>query len=179
MKTQKLTPKDKKEIAARVAAGEKQSVLVEEYGVSPALISRVVKQSRTGTKKSKTDAPVFRKSVDVSDKNEEQLRNRYRMIHMELQRFNGELQQRLLEADALQQSIEIESAKADDVRDDGWIFAQKTRLTWCKDTTRIAYDMARLYQEASAILLAFGKRGGTVPWSISVVKGLMPGSKVK
>ena len=43
MKTQKLTPKDKKTIAVRVAAGEKQTDLVKEYGVSPALISRVVK----------------------------------------------------------------------------------------------------------------------------------------
>ena len=43
MKTQKLTHKDKKEIAVRVAAGEKQADLVKIYDVSPALIFRVVK----------------------------------------------------------------------------------------------------------------------------------------
>ena len=178
MKTQKLTPKEKKTIAARVAAGEKQADLVIEYDVSPALISRVVKQSRDGYKKSRRNVPVS-KALDLSDKTEEQLRNRYIQIHMELLRYNGELQQRLIEADGLQQSIEAESAKADDVRDEGWILAQKKRLTWCKDTTRMGYDMARLYQEASAILQAFAKRDVRVPYSIAITKGLMPGSQAK
>ena len=73
MKTQKLTPKDKKEIAARVAAGEKQGDLVKEYDVSPALISRVVKQSRAI--KQKSDVPVSISPVDVSGKTTEQLKN--------------------------------------------------------------------------------------------------------
>ena len=71
MKTQKLTPKDKKEIAVRVAAGEKQGDLVKEYDVSPALISRVVKQSRDGYKKSKSDAPISKLPVNVSGKTTE------------------------------------------------------------------------------------------------------------
>lgn len=179
MKTQKLTPKDKKDIAARVAAGEKQADLVKEYGVSPALISRVVKQSRAGAVKQKSDAPVSRSHVDVSGKTTEQLQNRYRTIHVELLRYNSELQQRLLEADALQQSIEAESAKADGVRDEGWILAQKKRLVWCQDTTRIAYEMARLYQEASAILQTFAKRDVPVPVGTSVRNGITPASKAK
>ena len=179
MKTQKLTPKDKKEIAVRVAAGEKQTDLVEEYGVSPALISRVVKQSRAGTDKSKTDVPVSRSDIDLSGKTTEQLQNRYRAIHMELMRYNDEIQQRLIESDGLQQSIELESQKDESVRDEGWILAQKKRLTWCEDTTRIAYEMARLYQEASAILQAFAKRDVRVPYSVAIIKGLMPGSQSK
>ena len=158
MKTQKLTPKDKKEIGVRVAAGEKQGDLVKEYGVSPALISRVVKQSRAGSKKSKSGVPVSRSPVDLSNKTTEQLQNRYRAIHMELLRHNDELQQRLLEADGLQHSIEVESKKDDGVRDEGWILAQKQRLTWCQDTSRTVYEMARLYQEASAILQMFAKK---------------------
>ena len=177
MKTQKLTPKDKKEIAVRVAAGEKQSDLVKEYDVFPALISRVVKQSRAV--KQKSDVPVSRSPVDVSDKTPDQLRNRYRQIHMELLRHNGELKQRLLEADALQMSIEAESAKADEFRDEGWMFAQKKRLTWCQDTTRTAYEMARLYQEASAILQVFAKKGIPIPIGTSVLDGIIPGSKAK
>ena len=144
MKTQKLTPKDKKEIAVRVAAGEKQGDLVKEYDVSPALISRVVKQSRDGYKKSKSDAPISKLPVNVSGKTTEQLRNRYRQIHLDLLRHNGELQHRLLEADGLQQSIEVGSQKDESVRDESWLLAQKKRLTWCLDTTQTGYEMARL-----------------------------------
>ena len=175
MKTQKLTPKDKKEIAVRVAAGEKQGDLVKEYDVSPALISRVVKQSRDGYKKSKSDAPISKLPVNVSGKTIEQLRNRYRQIHLDLLRHNGELQQRLLEADGLQQSIEVGSQKDESVRDESWLLAQKKRLTWCLDTTQTGYEMARLYQEASAILQTFVKRNVSVPYSVSTVKGLIPG----
>ena len=177
MKTQKLTPKAKKEIAARVDAGEKQADLVIEYGVSPALISRVVKQSRSV--KQKSVVPVSMSPIDLSDKTADQLRNRYRQIHIELLRHNGEIEQRLAEADSLHYSIEAESQKEDGVRDEGWIMAQRQRLTWCQDTTRIAYEMARLYQEGSAILQTFAKRGVPVPYSVAITKGLMPASKVK
>ena len=179
MKTQKLTSKDKKEIAARVAAGEKQGDLVKEYDVSPALISRVVKQSKVGAKKSKPDVPVSRSPVDLSDRTEEQLCNRYREIHREMIRHNGEVQQRLAEVDGLQLSIEAESQKDESVRDDVWILAQRRRLTWCQDTTRTAYELARLYQEASAILLAIGKRDVPVPVGVSIRNGLMPASKME
>ena len=175
MKTQKLTPKDKKEIAARVAAGEKQGDLVKEYDVSSSLISRVVKQG--GSVKEKYNEPFSRVTFNVSNQTVDQLRNRYRHIHIELLRHNSELEQRLLEADALQQSIEVESQKDEGVRDEGWILAQKQRLTWCEDTTRIAYEMSRLYQEASAILQTFAKQDVPVPVGVSVKNGLAPGKK--
>ena len=186
MRTQKLTPKDKKEIAARVNAGERQKILVEEYGVSPALISRIVKQSKTrvveqskdGAVKSKPDVPAS-KAFDLSDRTEEQLKNRYIQIHLELLRYNGELQQRLMEADGLQQSIESESQKDESVRDESWILAQKKRLTWCQETSRLTYEMARLYQEVSAVLIEFARREKPVPYSMAVYKGLMPASKAK
>ena len=179
MKTQKLSTKQKKEIAARVAAGEKQAVMVKEYDVSSALISRIVKQSRIGAKKSKPDVPVSRSPIDLSDKTLDQLINRYREIHREMMRHNGELQQRFAEADGLQLSIEAESQKDESVRDAGWILAQKRRLTWCLDTTVTGYELAGLYQEASAILHAFVKRGVTLPYSISIFKGLAPASKME
>ena len=177
MKTQKLTPKDKKEIAVRVAAGEKQGDLVKEYDVSPALISRVVKQSRAV--KQKSDALVSRVTANVSSSTSDQLCNRYRQVHMELLRYNEELQQRLLEADGLQRSIEVESQKDGSVRDESWILAQKKRLTWCQDTSQTGYEMARLYQEASAILQMFAKRGAPVPVGVSIQNGLVPASKAK
>ena len=119
------------------------------------------------------------RQIDLSDKTTEQLQNRYRVIHMELLRHNSELQQRLLEADALQQSIEAESKKPDEIQDEGWIMAQKKRLTWCQDTTRITYEMARLYQEVSAILQTFAKRDVPVPVGVSIRNGLIPASKAK
>ena len=177
MKTQKLTPKQKKEVAARVDAGERQTDLVKEYGVSPALISRIVKQSRAG--KQKSDVPVSRSPVDLSDKTADQLCNRYRQIHRELGGHNDELQQRLKEVDGLEQSIENESSKPDGVRDESWILAQKKRLTWCQDTSQTAYEMARLYQEASAILQVFAKKGISIPVGPSIRMGLLPASQAK
>ena len=179
MNKEKLTPKDKKEIVVRVAAGEKQAGVALDFGITQGYLSKIVKQSRAVAEKSKPDAPVSRWTVDLSGKTVDQLRNRYRQVHMELLRHNGELQQRLLEADSLQRSIEVESQKDGSVRDESWILAQKKRLTWCQDTSQTGYEMARLYQEASAILQTFAKRNVRVPYSVSTVKGLLPGSKAK
>ena len=172
---EKLTSKDRKSIVARVKAGEKQVDVARDFGITQGYLSKIVKQSKINS----TEIESFAKPVDLSDKTADQLRNRYRHIHMELLRHNDELDQRLREADALHQSIESESAKPDDVRDEGWILAQKRRLTWCEDTTRVAYEMARLYQEASAILQTFAKRDVPISVGVSVKNGLIPGSKVK
>ena len=172
---EKLTSKDRKSIVARVKDGEKQVDVARDFGITQGYLSKIVKQSKTNS----TEIESFAKPVDLSDKTADQLRNRYREIHRELMRFNGEIQQRLREADGLHQSIEAESAKPDDVRDEGWILAQKRRLTWCEDTTQIAYEMARLFQEASAILQTFAKRDLPVPVGASVQNGLVPASKAK
>ena len=179
MNKEKLTPKDKKEIVVRVAAGEKQAGVALDFGVTQGYLSKIVKQSRAVAEKSKPDALDSRVPVNVGGKTADQLRNRYRQIHMDLLRHNGELQQRFLEADGLQRSIEVESQKDGSVRDESWILAQKKRLTWCQDTSQTGYEMARLYQEASAILQTFAKRNVRVPYSVSTVKGLLPGSKAK
>ena len=172
---EKLTPKDRKNIVARVKSGEKQVDVARDFGITQGYLSKIVKQSKINSTELESSA----KPVDLSNKTPDQLCNRYRVIHIELLRHNEELQQRLLEADALQQSIEAESAKADDARDESWILAQKKRLTWCQDTTRIKYEMARLYQEASVILQTFVKRDVPVPVGPSVRNGLIPGSKAK
>ena len=172
---EKLTSKDRKSIVARVKAGEKQVDVARDFGITQGYLSKIVKQS----KKNSTEIESFAKAVDLSDKTADQLRNRYREIHRELMRYNGEIEERLAEADGLQQSIEAESANPSDVRDEGWILAQKQRLTRCQDTTRIAYSMARLYQEASAILQVFGKRDVPIPVGMSIKNGLVPRSKVK
>ena len=175
MMKEKLTPKDRKSIVARVNAGEKQVDVARDFGITQGYLSKIVKQSKINS----TEIGSLAKPVDLSDKTAEQLRNRYRDIHMELLGYNGEIQQRLREADGLQQSIEVESAKSADVRDEGWILAQKRRLTWCQDTTSIAYEMARLYQEASAILQTFAKRDVPVPVGASIQNGLFPRAQAK
>ena len=177
MNKEKLTPKDKKEIVVRVAAGEKQAGVALDFGITQGYLSKIVKQSRAV--KETPDAPVVRSVVNVSGKTADQLRNRYRQIHMDLLRHNDELKQRLLEADGLQRSIEVESQKDGSVRDESWILAQKKRLTWCQDTSQTGYEMGRLYQEASAILQTFAKRGAPIPVGVSILNGLVPGSKVR
>ena len=172
---EKLTSKDRKSIVARVKAGEKQVDVARDFGITQGYLSKIVKQSKINS----TEIESFAKPVDLSDKTPDQLRNRYRHIHIELLQHNSELEQRLLEADGLQQSIEVESQKDDGVRDEGWILAQKRRLAWCQDTTRTAYEMARLYQESSAILQTFAKRDAPVPVGVSVKNGLIPASKAK
>ena len=175
MNTGKITPTDRKKIVSRVKSGEKQAVVAKDYGITQGYLSKIVKQY----KRNSTELESSAKPVDLSDKTADQLRNRYRQIHIELLRHNGEIEQRLAEADSLHYSIEAESQKEDGVRDEGWIMAQKKRLTWCQDTTRIAYELARLYQEASAILQMFAKRGVPVPVGVSIRNGLIPASKAK
>ena len=179
MNKEKLTPKDKKEIVVRVAAGEKQAGVALDFGVTQGYLSKIVKQSRAGAEKLKPDALDSRVPVNVGGKTSDQLRNRYRQVHIELLRHNDELQQRLLEADGLQRSIEVGSQKDESVRDEGWLLAQKKRLTWCQDTSQTGYEMARLYQESSAILQTFAKRGAPIPVGVSILNGLVPGSKVR
>ena len=171
----KLTPKDRKSIVARVDAGEKQADVARDFDITQGYLSKIVKQSKINSTEIESSA----KPVDLSDRTEEQLCNRYRQLHKEILRHNEELQQRLLEADSLQQSIEIESKKDESVRDESWIFAQKKRLTWCQDTSRTLYEMARLYQEVSAILQTFAKRNVPVPVGISILNGLIPASKAQ
>lgn len=172
---EKLTPKDRKNIVARVKSGEKQVDVARDFGITQGYLSKIVKQSKINSTELESSA----KPVDLSNKTPDQLRNRYRQIHWELLRHNEEVGLRFSEAGGLQQSIEAESAKPDHLRDEGWILAQRQRLTWCQDTTQIAYEMARLYQEASAILQTFAKRDVPVPVGVSIQNGLIPGSKVK
>ena len=175
MNKQKLTPQDRKSIVARVKSGEKQKDVARDFDITQGYLSKIIKQSKV--KATGLESAV--KLIDLSDKTTEQLQNRYRVIHIELLQYNDKLGLQLREVDGLQQSIKAESAKDDSVRDEGWILAQKKRLTWCRDTTRIGYDMARLYQEVPAILQAFAKRGVPVPVGPSVRNGLVPGSKAK
>ena len=171
----KITPQDRKSIVARVNAGEKQVDVARDFGITQGYLSKIVKQSKINS----AEIGSLAKPIDLSGKTTEQLQNRYQAIHMELLQYNGELQQRLSEADALHQSIEAESAKPDDVRDEGWILAQKRRLTWCQDTTRIAYEMAKRHLEVSAILQAFAKQDVPVPVGMLIKNGLIPGTKAK
>ena len=159
MNKQKITQKDRKNIVERVNAGEKQKDLAVEYGVSKGYLSKIVKQSK---ERELSDVSVPQQ-MNMSRFTTDQLKNRYRTIHIELHRHNEELQQRYLEADALEGSIEAESAKADGVRDEMWIMAQKKRLVWCQDTTRIGYEIARVHQEMSAIVQTLVKRGVPLP----------------
>ena len=171
----KLTPKDRKSIVARVDAGEKQADVARDFDITQGYLSKIVKQSKINSTEIESSA----KPVDLSDRTEEQLCNRYREIHREMIRHNGEVQQRLAEVDGLQLSIEAESQKDESVRDDVWILAQRQRLTWCLDTATTVYALIGLYQESVAILHAFVKRGVTLPYSISIFKALAPASKME
>ena len=171
----KLTPKDRKSIVARVDAGEKQADVARDFDITQGYLSKIVKQSKINSTEIESSA----KPVDLSDRTEEQLCNRYRQIHRDMIRHNGEVQQRLAEVDGLQLSIEAESQKDESVRDDVWILAQRRRLTWCLDTATTVYALIGLYQESVAILHAFVKRGVTLPYSISIFKALAPASKME
>ena len=174
MKTQKLTPKDKKTIVARVNAGEQQTNLAHEYAVSQGLISRIMKQSKLQDEKAKRNASIAKSLTNASRKTPTQLQNRFRMIHIELKKKNDELQQRQLHANSLQRSIETESAKPDSLRNEDSIITKKKQLTWCQDVKQIYLEMARLHQEAAAITQIFAKRNIRIPViEDSILQGIM------
>ena len=167
MNSQKITPKDRKKIVARVKSGEKQTDVARDYGITQGYLSKIVKQSK---EKASSDVSASVPQIDMSRFTTEQLRNRYRQVHLELLDYNEKLKRRNLDVDDLKQEIERESAKAEGVRDEGWILALRKRLTAYEDTTRTAYEMARLYKECSVILHTFAKRGEVAP-----VSTLLPG----
>lgn len=172
MKTQKLTPRDRKNIVARVKSGARQKDLAAEYGVSDALISRVIKQSKPA--KPEPSAP---RAKDMSNLTTEQLHNRYKQCHKELLELNHDLVSRVQEAEGLRERIKVESAKPDGIRDNDWLLAQQKRLAWCEDTGQIAFSRSVLYQEISAIDHVCYKRGGPALWSDTVTSLLSVGSR--
>ena len=174
MNTQKITPKDRKNIVARVKAGERQKDLASEYGVSEGLISRVIKQSKPA--KPEPSAP---RAKDMSNMTTEQLSNRYKQCHKELLEHNQELVSRVQEAMGLRERIKVEASKSAGLRDDSWLRAQQKRLAWCEDTGRIAFSMSLLHQEVSAILHTLSKRGDPVPWSDTVMSLSSVASRAK
>ena len=162
MKTQKLTPKDRKEIVRRVKSGEKQKVLVQEYGVSSSLISRVISQA-----KKLDDTPVF-KPVDLSNLTTSQLHNRYKDCHRQLMNLYDEVVVRTEEATVLRDRIKSEGAKPSAQRDNDWLQAQQRRLVWCEDHRALSFDMANLYQEIASVLHAIRKRKAPIPYTSAI-----------
>ena len=163
MKTQKLTPKMRKEIVARVAAGEKQKDLAAEFGVSAGLISRVMRQSKSSSRDPQQQR-------DLSDRTTEQLHNRWKECQREILEQSDQYRRNERACQSLQVQINNDTKLLESVSDAGYrsalqagIRAHKTQLTYLTDTQSIAFALAKLHQEVSAICFELGKRSDAIP----------------
>lgn len=166
MKTQKTTPKQRKEIAARAASGEKQVHLAKEFGVSEGLISRIVKQAGGAAGVATPVQP-----RDFSSRTTDQLQNRFRAAHEEIKRHYTELSDSAFEAKHLRRCIDSETEKLNGVEDEVYraaltetIRAYQKQLVYHTDTKRVCFALKVLYAEVSAILHELEKReDGDIP----------------
>lgn len=177
MKTQKLSPTDKKNIVTRVLAGERQVDMAKEFGVSEGLISRIVKQAKEVS--DGEDKPTRK---DLSGKTSEQLRNRYTQCHRDIRALNEELVHTYNTIEGKIHSVKEETERLSGISDAEYrkvieqdILAQKGRIAYLKDTEqlRITYVLAARYNEVTNILFELGKRqksggDGSVPWSSEI-----------
>ena len=161
MKTSKITPKQRKEMAARVQSGEQQKAIAAEYGISPGYLSKIVKREMSGQ-------PSKPKVRDFSNWTRERLLNRFYECHREISDHNDLLQTNQTQAERLEKNIaemterlkRIEDATYRKSVEDG-IISYKTQLTFLRDNKRAFFALALLYQEVSAILHELSKRGDT------------------
>ena len=166
MNNQKLTPKDRKVIVARVKTGELQKDLAVEYDVSEGLISRVVKRA-----KSQEPENTGVSLKDMGSYSTEQLQNRRQACYQELRAIHDEIDGNLHQVADVQKLINEDTERLNATKDDAYrkslqagITAKRTQLMYLKDTKRQAFRLAVLHQELSAILHEISKRpDGWIP----------------
>ena len=166
MKTQKITPKDRQLIVARVKAGEKQKDLADEFGVSAGLISRVVRQSRAANGKPEPKPTRFK---DLSSRTTEQLLNRYNQVWAELEKHNKELYANWGTAERTRERIKeytkTLNRASDSVQRAGLeqtIMGLRSQLSYLEECQKRAASLSILHQEQASLLQELSKRQGVM-----------------
>ena len=163
MKHQKLTPKQCKEIVARVSAGEKQVSLARAYGVSEGLISRVVKREKK--KSTSPSGPHFETHRDFSDWSSAKLANRRSECYREISEIHREILIKKSALEKIRSEIKSETEKLEKLTDDDFrtsveigIRAKASQVSHLSNTRRLCLDLAKIHKELSAILYEMSQR---------------------
>lgn len=159
MSKQKLSPQQKKEVARRRLSGEKPKDLSEEYGVSPSLITRAVKQYSTESEKE------LLKPKDFSDYDAEALQNRIVDCHREIRSVHDARNSNFKLVVDLEIEIKKETERLNVSEHPGerkaieaGIIAKRAQITYAKDARDQIFRLKNLYQELSAIYAEMEKR---------------------
>lgn len=170
MKTQKLSPKDCKNIYQRSKAGETQAAIAVAYGVSQQLVSRVVKRER---EKQKTAQENAKEVVRVDHSfyaswTPEQMTNRYGEIWREIREIRREKIARQEMIAEIQSKIPKSYKKLEaegrspaelqfEARD------AQSQIVFYSRQAHIDRQLRERLQELSEIISEFLARGMTVP----------------
>lgn len=171
MKTQKLSPKDCKNIYQRSKAGETQAVIAAAYGVSQQLVSRVVKREREKQKAAQVivSHKTVRGSSFAASWSTEQLINRYRVVRQEIQTIEEDKQARAEKVVSLEKerrALSREYTESDTVsqkqihrrlRDN-----QRQTAYW-KRQRHVDIQLQDFLEEAAELVAELIARGVTVP----------------
>lgn len=159
MKNRKLSPKDRKNIFARVEAGEKQVDIAKEFGVSKGYLSKVIKyeRSRVGSSAEKRE-----RLENLSD---EHLRNFFKDLNQQLVDLQTQHNAQWSSLDQLKMDItsQRERLKYDNEIDkesrEKFINAMQGRFSHIWNHAFLEKEIAAVYVEMSVVLGEFERRG--------------------
>ena len=165
----KITPKARREILARVRAGEKQVKLAKEFSVSKGYISQIVRQGVPG------ESQESRPETDFKDTTPETLSNRYNECMRELIACEKEKDERHRASLGLEDRIAEESKRLQRIEDtalkkavESTIMGLRQQLSYSEDHSRVDLKVIQLYEELHKIGQALRARGKPLPRRSSI-----------
>ena len=166
----KITPKARREILARVRAGEKQVKLAKEFGVSKGYISQIVRRGVLGQSQEN------RTEIDFKKATLEMLSNRYCECVRELIECEKEKDERHRASLVLSDRIAEESKRLPRIEDselkkavESTIIGLRQQLSYSEDHSRVDLKVIQLYQELHKIGQALRGQGKQLPRRSSIL----------
>ena len=166
MKTQKITPEDRKQIIARVRAGEKQTDLASEYDVSKGYISQIVKASLPRNTPTTPDTPV----TSLADVPLQKLTNRYYELNRLIAEIHAEKEDCRIQAHLLSERLKNDTKQLEETDDPDLqsilkesIIATRSRITWNAKQTQQDRRLIERLAELLDVSNEFVRRGETIP----------------
>lgn len=170
METRKLTPAIRRLIVARIADGEKQKDLAEEFGVSRARISQIVKAHAEKNHTPSAPVAVGPPSEDFTDFSVPQLFNRYHDCWKELSEIEADKDDRAHKIHDCEIRIKRETKSLAETDDPLYqksvtqsILALRAKIAYYQNESRLDFRLQELHIEIAHLVAEFRVRGVSVP----------------
>lgn len=170
MSNLKITPKARREIVARVRAGEKQVTLAKEFNVSKGYISQIVCRGVPGqSQESRTE-------TDFKNATPEMLSDRYSECMREILACEKEKDERYHASIGLEDRIAEESKRLQWIEGpelkkaiESTIIGLRQQLAYSEDHSRVDLKVIQLYQKLHKVGQALRAQGKQLPRRSSIL----------